>query len=59
MKGVARTVPPRTHGDFEVLLGRWPAVGVVLQLVSMLERVARRGRPMCSTVHVVVVVVVV
>lgn len=39
--------------------GRVLAIGVVVELVAMLERVARRRRPMGVRVHHVMVVVVV
>lgn len=58
MQGVARTESSGAgaHGDVKIPLR--PAVWVIVQLVAMLERVARRGRPVRPVIHPVVVVVV-
>ena len=59
LQGVARTVSARPHGDVKMRVRRG-AVGVVVELVAMLEGVTRRGRPVRRpVVHWVTLVVVV
>ena len=57
MQPVTRACTTRPHRNVQVRLGA--PIWVVVELVPMLERVARRGRSMRSGVHVVFVVVVV
>lgn len=63
VEGVCRAVRPANAGrpqrHLKMRRGRVLAVGIVVELVAMLERVAGRGRPVGARVHHVMVVVVV
>lgn len=59
LQGIAWTVSAWSHGDVEMRVRLGP-VWVVVELVTMLEGVARRGRPVRHPIlHWVTLVVVV